>query len=264
MNNENDYKPIKGIDKLKDFVIEKVMKENFCLVIGSVDMIDKFSADCGISINLVMTDMLTFDNQTESTPMKIYNRKSKEILLCGLANKNLLVNIITQGMTKNVNESKDLIAIELTKEIYKGGYRFNADSRCAKTKEEKIKLISSLFRVPDHRTKREMEILSKDRTVLELDKHFDQAVKHLPHGDPNEKLHKYLNIDESRANKLHKILIKLFGKSTSAGKLAGAVEIDDMNHEIFIDLLEKEKEIDNIERLYLAFSQGAIMRKSVV
>lgn len=261
MNNENDYKPIKGIDKLKDFVIEKVMKENFCLVIGSVDMIDKFSADCGISINLVMTDMLTFDNQTESTPMKIYNRKSKEILLCGLANKNLLVNIITQGMTKNVNESKDLIAIELTKEIYKGGYRFNADSRCAKTKEEKIKLISSLFRVPDHRTKREMEILSKDRTVLELDKHFDQAVKHLPHGDPNEKLHKYLNIDESRANKLHKILIKLFGKSTSAGKLAGAVEIDDMNHEIFIDLLEKEKEIDNIERLYLAFSQGAIMQR---
>ncbi len=260
MNNENDYKPIEGIDKLKDFVLEKVMKENFCLVIGPIDMIDKFSADCGVNVDLMMTDMLTFDNQIESAPMKIFNNKSKEVMLVGLANKNLLVNIITRGMTENVNDAKNLVALELKKEKYMDGYRFNADSVCAKTEKDKIKLINSLFRIPDHKTKREMKILLEDNSILELDKHFDQAVKHIPHGDQNEKLHKSLNIDESRADKLHKILVKLSGKSISAGKLAGAKEIDDMNHEVFLDLLEKEKEISSREKLYLAFSQGAIMQ----
>ena len=39
--------------------------------------------------------MLTFDNQTESVPMKVYNKKSKEILLCCLTDKEPLVNVVT-------------------------------------------------------------------------------------------------------------------------------------------------------------------------
>lgn len=33
MNNENDYKHIKGIGRLKDYVVEKVMKENFLILL---------------------------------------------------------------------------------------------------------------------------------------------------------------------------------------------------------------------------------------
>ncbi len=261
MNNEDDYKPIKGINRLKDYVVEKVIKENLCLVMGSRELIDKFSEDCGISVDFVMTDMLTFDNQTESVPMKVYNKKSKEILLCCLADKDSLINVVTQGLTENVDEAKDLVALFLRKEKYKGGYIFNADSRCAKTEKEKIKLVSSLFRVPDNKTKHEMIVLSKDKSVLEIDRFFDQAVKHVPHGDEKESFLKSLGIADSRCDYLQEMLIRLFGKSISAGKLASAKEIDDMNHEVFLDLLEKEKEMDEIEKLYLAFSQGVLMQK---
>jgi hypothetical protein len=261
MKNEGDYKPIKGINRLKNYVVEKVIKENCCLVIGSRELIDKFSDDCGINVDFLMTDMLTFDNQTESVPMKVYNRKSKEVLLCCLADKNSLVNVVTQGMTENIEDAKDLVAIFLRKEKYKGGYIFNADSRCAKTEKEKIKIVGSLFRVPDNKTKHEMTKLLKDRSVLELDRFFDQAVKNKPHGEENETFLKSLGIDDSRYDYLQEILIRLSGKSTSAGKLAGAEEIDDMDHEKFLDLLEKEKGLDSTEMLYLAFSQGALMQK---
>lgn len=261
MNNENDYKPIKGINRLKDYVVEKVIKENCCLVIGSKELINRFSEDCGISVDFLMMDMLTFDNQTESVPMKVYNSKSKEILLCCLADKVPLVNVVTHGMTENVEDAKNLVALFLSKEKYKGEYIFNADSRCAKTEDEKIKLVSSLFRVPGNKTKHEMIKLSKDKSVLDLDKFFDNAVKHMPHGDHKESFLKSLGIDDNRYDDLQEILIRLSGKSISAGKLTGAKEIDDMNHETFLDLLEKEKGMDNIERLYLAFSQGALMQK---
>jgi hypothetical protein len=261
MNNEDDYKPIKGINRMRDYVVDKVIKENQCLIMGPRDLIDRFSEDCGVSVDFLMVDMLTFDNQTESVPMKVYNRRSKEILLCCLANKEPLVNVVTRGMTENVEESKDLVALFLEKKKYKDGYIFNADSRCAKTEDEKIKLVSSLFRVPDNKTKNEMIKLSKDKSVVELDKFFDRIAKNIPHGDQKESFLKSLGINDSRYDYLQEILIRLSGRSTSAGKLAEAKEIDDMNHEVFLDLLEKEEGMDDTEMLYLAFSQGVLMQK---
>jgi len=260
MKTENEHTPVKGMHRLKDYVLRKVMKENFCLVMGSSELIDKFSDDCNIDIDIVMTDMLTFDNQVESVPLKVFDRKSKNVMICGLTKKDLLIEVMTQGMPENMEEAKDLVSLELRKEVYNDGYIFNADSICARTEEDKVRMISSLFRVPDSETKQEMEIVSKDKAVVELDRYFDQIAKQVPHGEPETFLES-LGISESRADELQIILIKIIGKSIGAGKLAGAKEVDDMNHEIFLNILEKEENVSITEKLYLSFSQGVIMQK---
>ncbi len=161
MKIENELTPVKGIHRLKDYVLRKVMKENFCLVMGSSEMIEKFSKDCNIDIDIVMTDMLTIDNQVESTPLKVFDKRSKDIMICGLAKKDVLVNIVTQGMPENMEGANNLVSLELRKEVYNDGYIFNADSVCARTEEDKVKMVTSLFRIPDNETKFQMEILSK-------------------------------------------------------------------------------------------------------
>ena len=260
MKTESEFTPVKGMHRLKEYVIRKVMKENFCLVIGPSELIDKFSNDCNIDVDIIMTDMLTIDNQVESIPLKIFDKISKDVMICGLSKKDLLINIVTQGNPENMEDAKNLVALELRKEVYNDGYIFNADSVCARTEEDKIKMINSLFRIPDSETKLELELLSRDRTVIDLDRHFDQIAKQVPHGDPETFLES-LAISESRADELQIILMKIIDKSIDERKPTGVKEVDDMDHNIFLDLLEKEEGVSTTEKLYLSFSQGVIMQK---
>lgn len=260
MKTENEYTHLKGMHRLKDYVLRKVMKENFCLVMGSSELIDKFSNDCNVDIDIVMTDMLTFDNQVESVPLKVFDKRSKDVMICGLTKKDILIDVMTRGMPESMEDAKNLISLELRKEVYNDGYIFNADSICARTEEDKVRMISSLFRVPDRETRQEMEIISKNKGVVELDRYFDQIAKQVPHGDPETFLES-LGISESRADELQIILIKIIDKSICEGKLTGVKDVDDLDHDIFLDLLEKEEGVSITEKLYLSFSQGVIMQK---
>ena len=264
---------VEGIEKIKNVVMKQVMEKNSCLIIGPEDLINRFCEDTGIKIDYLMADSLSIDNEIESEPVKMYNARSKEVFLLSLTDRDSLVDVITTGrrMTGMAGSDKEentllkhLVGVELVKKRYRDGYLPSADVMCADSEQKKIEMISNIFRVPPKETIDEMRTLLKDRSIIELDKKFDSAVKgapHIPHGDPHERLDESLGINEKRADKLQKLLIKFSGKSTSAGKLAGAKEINDMNHETLIGLLEKEKGVSNREKLYLAFNQGMIMEK---
>lgn len=270
---------VEGIGKIRDFVLKQVMEKNRCLVIGPEDLINRFCGDTGIRVDYIMTDSLNVDNETESEPAKIYNPKTKEVLLLSLTDRDSLLNVITMSrrmmeMAGSENEEKTLLkhmlGVQLEKERYRDGYRPSANIIYADSEKEKIEMLNKFFRRPPGKTIDEMRKLLDDRSVIDIDRRFDDAIKQIQHTNP-EKLRQYrypnpnesfanvLNISEKRLDKLHKVLTELSGKSISAGELAGAKEINDMDHEIFLDLLEKEKGLTNREKLYLAFNQGAIM-----
>lgn len=260
------------IEKIRDYVLKQIMEENRCLIIGPEDLMNRFCEDNGVRIDYVMTDSLNIDNEIESEPVKIYNAKSKEVLLLSLTDKDSLVNVITRGrrmtgMTESTNEEKTLLrhllGAELVKKRYRDGYQPSADLICASSDKEKIKIINNIFRRPPEKTINEMRPLLEDRSIIELDKRFDRSVKQnpqIPHIDPDEKLNESLGIDEDRLNELQKILLKLSKLSIGSGSMD---DITDINHEMYLDLLEKEEGISHRERLYLAFSEGSILQQLV-
>lgn len=264
---------VEGIEKIRDYVLKQIMKENRCLIIGPEDLMDRFCEDNGIRIDYVMVDSLNMDNEIESEPVKIYNAKSREVLLLSLTDKDSLVNVITRGrrmvgMVESTNEEKTLLkhllGTELVKKRYRDGYQPSADLICASSDKEKIKIINNIFRRPPEKTINEMRPLLEDKSVIELDKRFDRSVKHIPQIhriDPDEKLNESLGIDENRFNELQKILLELSKLSTSSGSLD---DILDINHETFLDLLEKEEGINNKEKLYLAFSIGKLIQEFAI
>jgi DNA-binding XRE family transcriptional regulator len=66
-----------------------------------------------------------------------------------------------------------------------------------------------------------------------------------------------IDIDEKRLDDLQKILLQLSKLSISSGNMD---DILDINHETFLDLLEKEEGINKKEKLYLAFSLGKLLQ----
>jgi len=260
------------IEKIRDYVLKQIMEENICLIIGPEDLMNRFCEDNGVRIDYVMIDSLNIDNEIESEPVKIYNAKSKEVLLLSLTDKDSLVNVITRGrrmtgMTESTNEEKTLLkhllGAELVKKRYRDGYQPSADLICASSDKEKIKIINNIFRRPPEKTINEMRPLLEDRSIIELDKRFDRSVKQnpqIPHIDPDEKLNESLGIDEDRLNELQKILLKLSKLSIGSGSMD---DITDIDHEMYLDLLEKEEGISHRERLYLAFSEGSILQQLV-
>jgi hypothetical protein len=270
MNVHNgEYKQTKGMEKLKEYIIDNVMNNDYCLVIGSDDMMKQFSKDCKVPIDRVMADLLDIDGNIIAEPMRIFNKESGEILLLGMANKTKLINVVTFGMTKNVDKAKDLVIVELKKEKLNGGYKFLADSRIAYTQEEKIEMISSLFRRPDIETMKKMETskkLMKGEFILEMAKSEDKtaaALKPMENRDniTSEKLSNALGIDDDRDQELIDLTIKFFGKALGVEKLSMAKEISNMSHDIFLSLLEEDKGTNNIEKLYIAFNQGMILQE---
>lgn len=266
---ENMAISVEEIEKVRDYVLKQIMNENRCLIIGPEDLMNRFCEDNGIRIDYIMVDSLNIDNEIESEPVKIYNAKSREVLLLSLTDKDSLANVITQGrrmagMVESTNEEKTLLkhllGAELVKKRYRDGYQPSADLICASSDKEKIKMIYNIFRRPPEKTINDMRSLLEDRSIIELDKRFDRSVKQnpqIPHVDPNERLRESLGVDENRFNELQKILLKLSKLSTSSGNLDDILYI---NHETFLDLLEKEEGINNKERLYLAFGLGKLLQ----
>lgn len=259
------------IEKVRNFVLKQIMNENRCLVIGPEYLMNRFCEDNGIRIDYIMTDSLNMDNEIESEPVKIYNAKSREVLLLSLTDKDSLANLIMQGrrmtgVAKSMSEEKTLlrylVGVELVKKRYRDGYQPSADVICASSNQEKIKMINSIFRRPPEKTINDMRPLLEDKSVIELDKRFDRIAKQnpqIPHIDPNEKLNESLGIDENRFNELQEILLELIELSGNS-ELDDSKEILELDHETFLDLLEKEEGINNKERLYLAFSLGKMMQ----
>lgn len=258
---------VEGMEKIKNFVMEQVMEKNRCLVIGSEDLMDKFCEDNGIQIDYIMSDYLNIDNEIESEPAKIYNAKSGEVLLLALTNKDPLVNLITMsrkmaGIVEKDEENillEHLLGVELTKNRYRDGFRFDAKTMCTSSEKEKIKMIDNIFRRPSEKTINEMRMLLEDRSIIETNRRFNQSVKYMPHGNPNESFYESLQISDKRAKELSKVTIKLYEKAMGKEKLAEIEDISSISHETFIDLLEKEVGINNREKLYIAFIQGIIM-----
>lgn len=259
---------VEGIEKIRDYVLKQIMKENRCLIIGPEDLMNRFCDDNGIRIDYIMTDSLNIDNEIESEPVKIYNAKSREVLLLSLTDKGSLINVITRGRrmigVKATNEEniflKHLLGVELVKKLYQDSYQPSVDIICASSNKEKIKMINSIFRRPPEKTISDMRTLLEDKSIIELDKRFDRIIKQNPqihHADPNEELRESLGIDENRFNDLQKILLQLSKLSISSGNLDDILEI---NHKTFLDLLEKEEGINNKERLYMAFSLGKLLQ----
>jgi hypothetical protein len=254
------------IEKIRDYVLKQVMNENRCLIIGPEDLMNRFCKDNGIRIDYVMIDALNIDNEIESEPVKIYNAKSREVLLLSLTDKDSLVNVIIQGrrmtgMTKSTNEEKTLLKHLLGAELVKKRYQQpSADLICATSDKEKIKMINNIFRRPPEKTINDMRSLLEDKSVIELDKRFDRIIKQnpqIPHIDPDEKFNESLGIDENRFNELQKILLQLSKLSTSSGNLDDILGI---SHETFLDLLEKDEGTNKKEKLYLAFSIGKLIQ----
>lgn len=269
---EEEYKPMKGVEKLKDYIIEHVTERNRCLVVGSSVMMDQFANDCGVPIDVIMADFSDFDGNIVAEPMRIFHKKSKEILLLGMADRTKMINAVTHGMTRDVVMAKGLVAVELKKEKCEGGYIFIADSRCADTREEKIAMISSLFRRPDKETMSDMEIskkLMRGEFVVEIDKSAANAdiVPEKPANSrdnfSSEAFGEALGISRDREQELVCLSIKFFGKAVGVAKLSDAKDVSNMDHDIFLSLLARDIGTNVTEKLFVAFHQGMIMQEFI-
>jgi hypothetical protein len=254
---------VEEIGKVRNFVLKQVTKENRCLVLGTEDMIDDFCKGTGVKIDYVMTDLLDIDNEIESVPAKLYNPKSGEIVLIGLTGKDYLVNMITQSRRMDGEDVKEDLRYILGVQLIKKGHMKSADVMCGDSEEEKIKMVEKIFRRPPKKIIDDMTELSKDVSITEVDKRFDRIIKQNPqihekYAYANESLCETLGINDDRFEELRQILLKLSKLSISSGSMDDIMEI---NHEKYIDLLEKEEGISHREMLYLSFSEGGILQQ---
>lgn len=139
------------MDNIKEFVFEKISKEDCCIVIGSNDMINDFSSTFGVRIDVLMGDFRKKD-KTKSEPIRVFNGDTKEILMFGLAKKKDMKNVITgmkmHGATKE--DIENITAIMLKK----GHHIFTHQT---KSDEEKAELIDKIFKIPDKKMIDEMK-----------------------------------------------------------------------------------------------------------
>lgn len=254
---------VEELGKVRDFVLRQVTKENRCLVLGTEDMIDDFCKGTGISIDYIMTDMLNIDNEIESVPAKLYNPKSREIVLIGLTNKDYLTNMMIHSRQIDGESIKEDLRYLLGVQLIKKGHMKSADVICGDSEEDKIKMVENMFRRPPKKIIDDMTELSKDATVTEVDERFNRSVKQNPgihekYAYANESLCETLGINDDRFEELRLKLLKLSKLSIGSGSMD---DITDIDHEMYLDLLEKEEGISHRERLYLAFSGGSILQQ---
>jgi len=139
------------MDNIKEYVFEKISKDDYCIVIGSDDMIDDFSGSFGVRIDILMGDFKK-QNKTESEPIMVFNNDTKEVLMFGLAKKKDMKNIIKgmkiHGVTKE--DIENITAVMLQK-----GH--NIFTYQTKSNEEKMELINKIFKIPDEERMGEMK-----------------------------------------------------------------------------------------------------------
>jgi hypothetical protein len=72
-----------------------------------------------------------------------------------------------------------------------------------------------------------------------------------------------LGISDDREQELVTLSIKFFGKAVGVEKLSEAEDVSNMDHDLFLSLLEKDKGTNATEKLFVAFHQGMIMQKLI-
>ena len=159
----------KRVDNIKEFVFEKISKEDYCIVIGSDNSIDEFSDTFGVRVAILMKDFRIQD-KTKSEPIIVFNGDTKEILMFGLTKKKDMENVIK---VINMSGAKKEDIENVTVIMLQKGHRIFAHR--TKSDEEKVKLIDKIFKIPDEEIRNEMkEIMDniKNRTDEELYKGY--------------------------------------------------------------------------------------------
>lgn len=133
---------------LKRFLLDKI-DEGYCLLMGTNEMMDNFSSTFGVSVELIMMDQKV-EGGIETKPMEIFNGRKKEIQLLGMAKK---IDLIDARRMLNMSPSTDednMVAIELIQEIDEEyGNKYSIEALAAKTDQEKVDIIDSIFREPE-------------------------------------------------------------------------------------------------------------------
>lgn len=140
---------------IKEFVFDKISKEDYFIVMGSDDMIDEFSGTFGVEVNILMEVFSGKDNKFKSEPIRIFNDDTKEILMFGLAKKKDIKNFVPamkkSGLKKE--DIKDITAIMLQKGYHIFTYQTKSD-------KEKIELVDKIFKIAnDERSSKMKEVM---------------------------------------------------------------------------------------------------------
>lgn len=134
---------------LKRFLLDKT-DEGYCLVVGTNEMMDNFTSAFGVSIEIIMMDYQKVEGEIESKPMEIFNGRKKEIQLLGMAKKIDLIDARRMLNMPPSTEEDDMVAIELIQEIDEEyGYKYSIEALAAKTDQEKVDIVDSIFREPE-------------------------------------------------------------------------------------------------------------------
>lgn len=149
------------MSKIADFILEKI-KEDYCIILGTDEMIDNFSEEFRVDVNIMLMDYR--DNDDIKTDMiKLYNARTKEIVTLGMVKKIDIINIINMRIKTKGEKTdlKDIIGIELEKEERKKGIY----PIMAKTDKDKKRLVNELLKEPkEEDLKRMRELIKKEKT----------------------------------------------------------------------------------------------------
>ena len=144
------------MDNIKEFVFEKISKEDYCIIIGSDKSIDDFSGTFGVRVDILMKEFIIRD-KAKSEAIRIFNGDTKEILMFGLAKKKDMKNVIK---VINMSGGKTEDMENVTAVMLQKGHRILAHQ--TKSDEEKVKLIDKIFQIPDEETRNEMKEIIDD------------------------------------------------------------------------------------------------------
>lgn len=147
------------MDKIVDYILEKIREDCF-IILGTNDMIDRFSQNFEIKTNIIMIGYR--DGKAEQ--LRLFNGTSKEVVAVAMVKKNDIVSVIkmiTKADAVKVN-FKDIIGIELQDEGIKGGiYPIIADTQ----KDINIK-IKKIFRHSDELEIEKVETIMRDSNKI--------------------------------------------------------------------------------------------------
>ena len=133
---------------LKRHLLDEI-DDGYCLIIGTNQMIDKYTEAFGVNVYIVMTSFMTKESKVEHAPMEIFDGRTKDIKLLGAAKKKDILDAGKASGMINDDSGDFLVAISLVERFDKEyGYRHGIDGHIAKTDQEKVDFIDSLFRVP--------------------------------------------------------------------------------------------------------------------
>ncbi len=150
------------LETIRNFILQNIDKDKI-MVLGTEEMIERFSFSFGINIYIAMVDFHNQHEKIETKPVQTFNSKTKEINVLGMTDKKNAIKIIKVMKTKN--DIEDLFLIELEKGKDKlGNDNYRINSRTAKTKKDKIQIIDTIFRYPEENIRKDIErAFSKER-----------------------------------------------------------------------------------------------------